>query len=146
MGSFDDWLAAMPVEDVRERIAELERELQVMRLLERRHQERSGQGAGSVERRARRTPRGGRGNRLSPEREAILAVVAEYPDSVGPATVARVLHERGMETDTNAVGTNMSRMVRAGQLVRVSQGLYKLPPDNAEAPTLLNGSEGGDEG
>jgi hypothetical protein len=71
-------------------------------------------------------------------------VVAEYPDSVGPGTVARVLHERGVETDTNAVGTNMSRMVRAGQLVRVSQGLYKLPPDT-EDPTLLNGSEAGDE-
>lgn len=125
MDGYEAWLQAMPVDAVRHRIAELERELEVMRLLERQHRQRrrpevqtaTPPTTGSVHMPS------GRARRMSPEREAIVAVLHEHPEGASPAEVASALGK-----EQNPIQTNMSRMVKAGQLERVEQGRYKLPP------------------
>ncbi len=124
MDGYEAWLQAMPVDDVRHRIAELERELEVMRLLERQHrqQRRPEEQATPPTTGSVHMP-SGRARRMSPEREAIVAVLQEHPEGASPAEVASALGK-----EQNPIQTNMSRMVKAGQLERVEQGRYKLPP------------------
>jgi len=143
MGSFEDWLAAMPVTDVRRRIMELEQELGLMRVLLAQHdQDRPSEPSSSpVVRERVSSPAGaarrrGTGSRVSPEREAILNVLREHPDGMSPVGVAR---EIGKEP--NPVQTNMSRMTKAGMIVRVGTGLYRLPPPNpTEGAHTSNGT------
>jgi hypothetical protein len=131
MGSFEDWLAAMPVKDVRRRIAELEQELGLMRVLLAQHDQGSRPSEPSsspVVREPVSSPSGlarrrGRGSRVSPEREAILNVLREHPDGMSPVDVARQIGK-----EPNPVQTNMSRMTKAGMIVRVGTGQYRLPP------------------
>jgi hypothetical protein len=127
MGSFEDWLATMPVEDVRHRIADLERELEVMRVLERRHRLTAPSPSTSMPPPADSPPvtppRGARGRRLSPERTAIIDVLRQHPDGMAPVEVASALGK-----ETNPIQTNMSRMTKAGMIVRVGTGQYRLPP------------------
>jgi hypothetical protein len=132
MTAYEAWLAAMPVEDVDERIAELERELQVLRLLKRRraaavHGEHVAEQAKPV------LPLPRRKRRLSPEREAIVMLIAKNPEGVSPADVSRAL-----EVSPNAAQTNLSRMQEAGMVQRVAQGLYRLPA-HIPASEILNG-------
>lgn len=144
MDSLAAWLAAMPVEAVQARIRELETELAGLRTLERQHKTRNRQEQ-VTDSRAVTTQAPQSRRRLSPQREAILEVIAQHPDGVGPAHVWRTLVEGGMEIESNAVQTNMSRMVQAGLIRRLGQGLYTVA-SNTPTPSLLNGSTGGDEG
>jgi Fe2+ or Zn2+ uptake regulation protein len=100
----DEWLAQMPVDVVRRRIAEIESELRVLR------------GVARSRRVALR--------RLSPQRAAILAILREHPDGTSPQLVTREMNKRGLDVDMNAVQTNMSRMVTRGQIRRVGHGIY----------------------
>jgi hypothetical protein len=145
MGNFEDWLAAMPVEDVRNRIAEIERELELLRVLDRKHRQgvRPSTPSPSVAVPApadshppQKMLRTGRGPRLSPERRAILEVIRRNPDGMAPVEVARALGKA-----PNPIQTNMSRMVQANMIVRVGTGRYQLPPDDAtEGAQQSNGS------
>jgi Fe2+ or Zn2+ uptake regulation protein len=63
--------------------------------------------------------------RLSPEREAILAALSQHADGASPQDIAHALGK-----PANAVQTNLSRMTEANMVVRVSTGLYRLPPDD----------------
>lgn len=143
MGNFEDWFAAMPVEDVRRRIADLEQELEVMRVLERRH----GKGARQVTLSSARSPRpeitqrdvldrAGRTYRVSPERQAITDVIRQSPDGMSPVEVARALGK-----EPNPIQTNMSRMTRAGMLVRVGQALYRVPDQITPPDDLLHSAQ-----
>jgi len=157
MQDFDGWLAAMPVPDVRRQIAkleqgiaELERQADVLRVLLAQHP-----GDGPKPQRApARTTRSGtteiirRGRdarRRSPQRDAILGVLRERPHGASPQEIATLLDK----DDTNSVGTNLSRMAKTGMVIRVSTGLYKLPPTTSTeaAPFTLAGMErsGSDE-
>jgi predicted transcriptional regulator of viral defense system len=70
------------------------------------------------------------------QREAIIRLIRDHPEGLGPNDVARAL-----DMEPNAAQTTMSRMVSAGQLLRVEQGRYRLP---AHVPAdLLSGAEGG---
>jgi DNA-binding transcriptional ArsR family regulator len=156
MGSFEDWLARMPVDDVRQhiaalegKIAELERQADVMRLLVAQHDSaesrpsapppsavmrRPSPRISDARTRNRRADR--RARRLSPEREAILRVLREHPGGMAPVDVAKVLDKA-----PNAVQTNLSRMTQAEMVVRVGTGLYRLPPaDPTEGAHSSNGN------
>jgi hypothetical protein len=153
MDSLDAWLAAMPVKDVQERIKVLERELEVLRTLERQHRQRAGApeppqpvparfyGGGKAvpvgKKRARR--------RVSPERTAIIEVLREHPEGMSPRDITAALQERGGTSDQNAIQTLLSRMSTAEppQVVRVEYGRYQLPSPDTTA-RLLNGTAGGD--
>jgi hypothetical protein len=145
MGSFEDWLAAMPVKDVRRRIAELEQELGLMRILLAQHDQGSRPSEPSSSPVVREpvsspsgvAPRRGRGSRVSPEREAILNVLREHPDGMSPVGVARQIGK-----EPNPVQTNMSRMTKAGMIVRVGTGQYRLPSTEPTVGTSasLNGT------
>jgi hypothetical protein len=151
MDSLDTWLAAMPVQDVDRRIRELERELEVLRVLKRRHDERE-----QVTAPLRRMQEAGidplgairpkkRARRLSPERAAILRLIRDNPTGMSPAEVTAGLQQQGVDADQNAIQTTMSRMARDEQLLRVEHGRYKLPP-HIPVASLLNGAAGGEEG
>jgi len=148
MDSLDAWLAAMPVQDVDRRIRELEGELEVLRVLKRQHADRTTFAeaeAGAARMQEARInpldllPPRRRTRRLSPERLAILRLIAERGEDMAPAEVARAL-----DADQNSVQTTMSRMAQADQLRRVEHGRYRLPPD-IPAGSLLNGSGGGED-
>jgi hypothetical protein len=156
MDSLNAWLAAMPVGDVERRITELERELALLRTLAQARQVSPaaadtgstptadvttealvglGVAAVTIELPAR----------LSRERAAILDVLSQRPERSGsPSLVGRALRERGFDVQDTAVQTTMSRMVKAGQLVRHGKGNYSLPPESATP--ALNGAAGGQEG
>ena len=156
MDSYQAWLAQMPRKGVRERIAALEQELTLLRQLEQlavsptdgppARPEPEGADP-DMEEIPVATP-GANGDpvkrwRLSPERRDILRVVASSPRGLSPTEVA---HQLGRE-DSNAVGTNMSRMVQAGLLTRVGQGQYTLPANAASSQSLLDAdSEDDSEG
>lgn len=130
MANFEDWLAAMPVEDVRRRIAQLERELELLRVLDRGYQQEVRPSTPSpsasvppTHKPAQKVSRVGRGQRLSPERVAILDVIRRNPEGMAPVEVARALGK-----EPNPIQTNLSRMVQAGMIVRVGTGRYRLPP------------------
>jgi predicted Rossmann fold nucleotide-binding protein DprA/Smf involved in DNA uptake len=136
MSQYDDWLAAMPIDEVHARIAELERELELLRSLE---QKRENARRDLILRAAiaerNRTAHGGkRRRRLSPERTAIVELIAKNPDGMSPDDVAR-----GVGMSPNAAQTNLSRMQQAGIVQRVAQGLYRLPP-HVPAAAILNGA------
>ncbi len=141
---FESWLAAMPVEDVRGRIAQLERELEVLRLLEQQHRERGRRPDVSrdqptvavADNHSSSPSRGGR--RISPGRAAIMRLIAARPDGMVPIEVTRALSvEQGMTLEPNAVQTTLSRMVQAGQLVR-TEGRYQLPHEAPDPPSQPN--------
>lgn len=133
MEDFQAWLAAMPVADVRRRIVDLEqqiaqlgREAEVMRLLlaQRGDDEfRPPEPSPSPGVRVGRSAAKRRGRRLSPEREAILRVLSDYPDGASPQDIARRL-----DKDANPIQTNLSRMTHAEMVERIGTGLYRLPP------------------
>src|SRR3954452_8558979 len=113
MGSYEAWLAAMPIDDVRRRIGQLERELDVLKLLEAQHhgaRDRPVRLSDSdpvppvVQQPAFST------RRLSPQRMAIIRLIRDHPHGLGPNDVAQQL---GVEP--NAAQTTMSRMVSAGE-------------------------------
>ncbi|MGD1057075.1 MAG: MarR family transcriptional regulator [Solirubrobacteraceae bacterium] len=133
MNAYEQWLAAMPVDEVRARIAELERELDALRALEYQQQQAHNLRLyrAAV---AERVQQGKRRRRLSPERMAIIDLIKKNPDGVSPDDVARAI---GMTH--NAAQTNLSRMQQAGVVQRVAQGLYKLPP-HVPAAAVLNGA------
>jgi len=81
-------------------------------------------------------PQGGRGYRLSPERQAIIDVIRQNPDGMSPVEVARALGK-----EPNPIQTNMSRMVKAEMLVRVGHSLYRLPGQSAPVNDLLNSAQ-----
>lgn len=157
MGNFEDWLAAMPVEDVRRRIGELERELELLRVLDRQHRQEvrpstppPSTSVSPAPKPAQKVPRTGRGHRLSPERAAILDVIRRHPDGMAPVEVARALGK-----EPNPIQTNLSRMVTAGMIVRVGTGRYRLPPEqptegahtsNGSGTLALDPPSGSDEG
>lgn len=127
MDKLDAWLQAMPVDDVRARIAELERELARLRLLLAevpKPAPKPTKATASAPRR-KAAPGRKRSRRLSPERQAILAIVREHPNGVAPADVARRLGKHG-----GTVQAAMWRMANDQQLVNVN-GLYGLPPTTA---------------
>jgi len=160
MSGLDAWLAAMPVRELQERIRKLEGELDALRALE---QAASLRGApqpaaapvpASEPSPAPATPspdpdvEGARAvshRRLSRERRMIIQMLQRYPNGAGPHDIGEALRQQGVSMQDNAVQTNMSRMVKAGQLVRVEQGRYRLPSPNSTA-SLLNGSAGGEQG
>src|ERR1017187_7893719 len=122
----------MPVGDVKERIAELERELAVLRLLEQRHRQTAPPNpAAQIDRSrpperpevlaGRLIERQQRRRRVSPERQAIIDLLQKNPNGVSPSDVSRAL-----DTSPHAAQTNLSRMVQAGMVQRVEQGLYRL--------------------
>jgi hypothetical protein len=131
MSSYKEWLAAMPVKDVRGRIAELEKELEVLRLLDRQHRQQNREGTKIGHTVRRRS--------LSPERTAIIELIRSDPEGLSPSDVAQAL---GLST--NAAQTTLSRMVQANQLVRVEQGRYRLPA-HVPAADVLSGTEGGSD-
>jgi hypothetical protein len=144
MDQYEQWLAQMPREGVRQRIAQLERELEILRQLERLPIPSSGGTAPSRPTSlspsrpvtASTPTASGTGRRkLSPERQAILDAVRERPEGMAPVEVARHLGR----DNPNPIQTNMSRMVNAGLLVRVAQGRYQLADQPAPA-SLLNGA------
>jgi len=151
MDSLDAWLAAMPVQDVDRRIQELEGELETLRTLKRQHAQHQ-RPAGDVATRSqaiRDTLRGTdrsktRTRRLSPERVAIIELIAEHPEGMSPADVTRALQASGKQAEQNPIQTTMSRMAHAGQLLRVEHGRYRLPSETPAA-SLLNGSAEGEE-
>ncbi len=150
MDDFQQWLAEMPVAGVRQRIAQLERELEILRLLEKQHREAKPSVApkapeappvahSSAKGKVRLRPRA-----MSPQRVAIREIVRAHPEGIGPAQVASEMRRRGTEISDNAAQTNMSRMVERGMLIRAEQGLYKLPYPKAEAGSS-NGADPGHE-
>jgi len=139
MDSYEAWLAAMPVDDVRRRIAQLEQELAGLRALVVQKEQRAP--APEPRRHVITGAQLARHRKLSRERKLILDVVQGHPDGASPRAVAEALRERGLNVRDNAVQTNMGRMVEAGQLVRLDKGRYRIPegpPPNG----LLNGSTG----
>lgn len=153
MDSLDAWLAAMPVQDVDRRIDQLEGELEVLRTLKRQRARVGSVGpspapadqATAAETRIEANSTAKRARRLSPERAAIVRQVSGQPDGMSPADVTLALKADGLDADQNAIQTTMSRMARAGQLLRVEYGKYRLPSQTTAA-SLLNGSAGGEEG
>lgn len=145
MGNFEDWLAAMPVEDVRRRIGELERELELLRVLDRKHRQGSRPSTPSpstsvppAQQPEQKKASGvGRGHRLSPERAAILDVIRRNPEGMAPVEVARALGK-----EPNPIQTNLSRMVNAGMIVRVGTGRYRLPPEQPTEGTHPSNGNG----
>lgn len=125
MDRLDAWLQAMPVEDVRARIGELERELARLRLLLADAPEPARKRAKATAPRPKAANGRKRARRLSPERKAILAVVREHPGGVAPADVARRLGKHN-----GTVQAAMWRMANDEQLVS-ADGLYRLPPTTA---------------
>ena len=149
MDQYEAWLSQMPVQGVRQRIAQLEQELAFLRQLEwlREQTTRSVSPTDTpsslpVDQTSTpdTPPSNDRRRRLSPERKAIIEVIRQQPAGMSPFDVAQLLGR----SDANAVQTNMSRMARAGQLLRVEQGRYRLPP-NVPAASLLDAGAGEDE-
>lgn len=130
MDRLDAWLQAMPVDDIRARISELERELARLRLLLADAPKAASKSATVTAPVAR--PKAARGRkrarRLSPERQAILAIVREHPNGVAPADVARRLGKHG--GTTQAAMWRMATQSTPAQLVNVG-GVYQLPPTTA---------------
>jgi len=145
---YQAWLAQMPREFVRKRMAEIKqqledlpRELEFLQKLDALPVPGPGQAQRSVpqETPARETPRPPvaarqagsdterprRRRKLSQERQAILEAVRRLRPDAGPADVAR---ETGQELA--AVQKTMSRMARAGQLVRAGYSRYDVPADD----------------
>lgn len=161
MDSLDAWLAAMPVQDVDRRIEQLEGELEILRTLKRQRARVGSVGAGPAPDRVvsanNRIETGSasevlkasgtakRARRLSPERAAIIRQIRDQPEGMSPADVTLALKAQGIDADQNAIQTTMSRMARAGQLLRVEYGNYRLP-SHSTAASLLHGSAGGEEG
>ncbi len=155
MDRFEAWLAAMPVQEVRDRIdtlrarqAALQRELDVLLLLEQRHvgQSRPDALTPSSAMPVLKIPNPDtdhvkRERKLSPERAAIIESIRQNPEGLSPVEIARRL-----DKEPNPIQTTLSRMARVGQVHRVGQGLYRLP-QTAPAPDLLSvdGSETGDQ-
>lgn len=143
---YESWLAAMPVEGVRHRIATLEqeaagiaREIELLRVLEREHAARgrlTDRSPSPVVARAAERPvhANGRSRRLSPERIEIIELIRQRPEGMSPIEIARALGK-----DPNPVQTTMSRMSRAGQLLRIGTGQYRLPT-HVPADDLLSGA------
>lgn len=129
MDELNAWLASMPRGAVRARIAQLERELEVLRVLQQQHATQPRQAPAS-----QRSPDAAitqtvstlvsAGRRLSRQRQAIIDVMRGRPDGTSPNEIARAL-----DMAPNAVQTNLSRMTQAGLVVRMGQGRYRLPED-----------------
>jgi Penicillinase repressor len=112
------WLADLPPDALRERIQQVEGELQLLR--------------GLVDLcpspRKRRAQKPG-ARKHSPQATAILDAIREQP-GIGPTAVRCALRERGMDLTENNVQTHMSRLVARGVLQREGHGRYVLqrPP------------------
>jgi len=144
------WLAQMPRKFVRERIGELEKELTLLRELDRLPVPGFSQAIESAAEKApasetrpaasgATTDRGERPRRrrkMSQERVAIIDAVGRLRPDAGPAEVAEMTGQ-----ELSAVQKTMSRMARDGQLVRLGYRRYDLPPPDDAGATLLNGSD-----
>jgi hypothetical protein len=152
---FQAWLDAMPVGELRAQRKELERrkaeidaEMEVLRVLERRYAARTGQPtpptlsppAQVLEAVGRATDAVARatGAALTPERRAIVDIVRVCGGAASPQQVSDELNRAGKDTNPAAVQTTMSRMVDRGQLARGDRrGLYTLPGDTPSEPEPL---------
>jgi hypothetical protein len=72
------------------------------------------------------------------KREDIVPIVESFGRPVWPAEVTQRLHDRGLDVSSNAVRTNMARLVtKDGLLVREQDGRYS-------AASAANGNGSGD--
>ena len=131
--NLNTWLTAMPAEgEVDERIAALEREIELLRTVKRLRalsptpdgdepavDESAQNGHVSLEVLRKR---------LSSERVQILRAIVAHPNR--RASIPEVA--KSTEGNRKNVGSNMQRMVSAELLVRLDRGLYALTP-GAEA-------------
>ena len=141
MSSYEAWLAAMPRDGVRQRIAQLEQEIAVLRVLERSAPAvATGPARDQAPTPARTAKRKG-SRAMSPARLAIRDYVGQQgPDGAAPSEAAAAL-----ALSPNAAQTAMWRMEKVGQLAKAGPRRYKLPPESSTeepADAAPSGSEG----
>jgi hypothetical protein len=150
MSSYQEWLAAMPTDEIDKRVSQLEGELRVLKQLQALARGNPpltvrGPRIAEVDRRPRIVATAPGQGRMTPERAAIVDVLRSAPTGLSTAQVVRRLERAGQSKSSTAVAANMSRMVKFGMLERVEQGRYQLPSPTPAAG-LLNGHGGGEGG
>lgn len=155
MKTLDGWLADMPSSaEVDQRIAERERELQLLRVVRDMAKQRetgksaaipmpngNGNGNGNGQVRLIDTPTHIDPSRISDERRMILrAMLGCQGATAGPAKVEARLRRTGFRGGVKPIQTNMGRMEKIGLLERLGKGRYRVPPHVAE---LVSGEDSG---
>jgi len=164
MDPYRAWLAQMPRESVRKRIAEIEKqieelpkELAFLRKLDEMSVPDSGRAIARAVEKARASDaqpadpvaeaeaegaeRPRRRRKLSPVRRDLLEAVGR----LGPGGASPVEVSRATGKELALVQKTMSRMARAGQLVRVGHSQYDVPRLDADATLLGESSSNGTE-
>ncbi|MEA2370905.1 MAG: hypothetical protein QOH12_1299 [Solirubrobacteraceae bacterium] len=124
MNGYEDWLAAMPVADVKRQLSELERKADVLRVLlaQRNNATITPPPVKTLGHRPSTMRGHGR-------RDKILKALRGHVNGLTTAEIAAAAGN-GPE-DMNSVLTALSRMSTAGIIERVHKGRYRLPPNPA---------------
>lgn len=135
----ENWIKALPVEEVRQQIRDLELQLarakQALALYE---SLSNGAAPATVE------PQGGSGSQqtlgASPSKPAAISAVLRdrHPEHVTPGAILEALIANGWVADTRRARrgfyATMSRLNGEGRILRHPDGGYTLPPDSSELP------------
>jgi hypothetical protein len=110
--SVGDWLAAMPVDEIDARLAEIEAEARMLRAV----------------RKALVPETGGGRDYPGSYRKDIVAVLRDNDREMGPREIKDRL---GIDASDNSIHTTLSRMAAAGQVKRTQTGKYRAPDSSA---------------